>query len=126
MMTTDALTFDAVAEATPGPKWAARWARSWPAYEAWFRARGGDDGPSREACEASLARHMPELVQVHRRLVAASRRILRPDTKPLPVRREGRHGTDLEDRGSRRASMRSTFAGSNVQPVVAFAPERKG
>lgn len=67
-MTTHALTFDAVAEAIPGPKWAARWDRSWPAYEAWFRTRGGDAGPSREACEAALARYMPELVPVHRRL----------------------------------------------------------
>lgn len=65
---TSSLTFDAVAEASPGPKWAARWARSWPAYQAWFLARGGENGPSRAACEAALARHMPELVPVHRRL----------------------------------------------------------
>lgn len=44
-MTHLSLTFDAVSEATPGPKWAARWARLWPAYEAWFMARGGDNGP---------------------------------------------------------------------------------
>ena len=59
------MIFDAVAEARPGPKWRGRWQRSWPAYEAWFRARGGDDGPSRSACEAALARYMPELVPVH-------------------------------------------------------------
>ena len=35
-MTQMTLTFDAVSEATPGPKWAARWNRSWPAYEGWF------------------------------------------------------------------------------------------
>lgn len=63
------LTFDALAEALPGPEWAARWRRSWPSYEAWFRAKGGDGGPSRAACEAALAAHMPELVPVHRRLV---------------------------------------------------------
>jgi predicted choloylglycine hydrolase len=62
------LTFDAVAEALPGPKWRARWHRSWPAYEAWFRVRGGDSGPTRARCEAALAEHMPELVQVHRQL----------------------------------------------------------
>ena len=62
------LTFTAVAEARPGPKWCARWERSWPDYEAWFMARGGDGGPNRAACEAALARHMPELVPVHARL----------------------------------------------------------
>ncbi|MCB2052997.1 MAG: hypothetical protein KDE35_01985 [Geminicoccaceae bacterium] len=68
-MTSDlSLTFDAVDEAEPGAKWRARWHRSWPAYEAWFTARGGDGGPDRAACEAALAAHMPELVPVHRRL----------------------------------------------------------
>ncbi|SMY06999.1 C45 family autoproteolytic acyltransferase/hydolase [Flavimaricola marinus] len=69
-MTAMTLTFDAVDEATPGPKWAARWHRSWPAYEAWFVARGGDSGPSREECRSALRRHMPELVPTYDRLVA--------------------------------------------------------
>lgn len=69
-MAQHSLTFDAVAEARPGPVWAARWRRSWPSYRAWFRAKGGDDGPSRAECEAALAAHMPQLVPVHRRLVA--------------------------------------------------------
>jgi predicted choloylglycine hydrolase len=64
------LTFDAVSEAEPGPKWRARWGRSWPAYEAWFLARGGERGPSRAEAEAALRRHMPELLPVHRKLVA--------------------------------------------------------
>ena len=67
-MTQMTLTFDAVSEATPGPKWAARWQRSWPAYEAWFTARGGDRGPSREDC-AAIERHMPELLSTYDRLV---------------------------------------------------------
>ncbi|KIN63755.1 Acyl-coenzyme A:6-aminopenicillanic acid acyl-transferase subfamily [Sulfitobacter noctilucicola] len=69
-MTYHSLTFDAVSEATPGPKWAARWARSWPAYEPWFVARGGDAGPSRQACAEALESHMPELVETYDRLVA--------------------------------------------------------
>lgn len=69
-MTNMTLTFDAVTEATPGPKWAARWARSWPDYEAWFVARGGDAGPSRAACRAALEDHMPELIATYDRLVA--------------------------------------------------------
>lgn len=68
-MTQMTLTFDSVSEATPGPKWGARWQRSWPAYEVWFTARGGDDGPSREDCRAAIERHMPELVPIYDRLV---------------------------------------------------------
>ena len=64
------LTFDAVSEKTPGEKWHGRWLRCWPAYEAWFIARSGDAGPERQACEAALARYMPELVPVHDQLVA--------------------------------------------------------
>ncbi|WP_299960989.1 C45 family peptidase [uncultured Roseobacter sp.] len=69
-MTSMTLTFDAVDEATPGPKWAARWARFWPAYEAWFVARGGDAGPSRDECCAALKHYMPELIPTYDRLVA--------------------------------------------------------
>ena len=68
-MTDMSLTFDAVAEASPGPKWAARWNRSWPAYEPWFIARGGDNGPDRAACRDAIADHMPELVATYDRLV---------------------------------------------------------
>ncbi|MGB7757087.1 MAG: C45 family peptidase [Salinisphaera sp.] len=67
---TFSLQFDAVAEARPGTAWKTRWERSWPAYEAWWIASGGDNGPSRAACEAALAKHMPELVPVHKRLTA--------------------------------------------------------
>ena len=62
---THSLEFTAVSEDRPGAKWLARWTRSWPAYEAWFRGRGGDAGPSRAACEAALSRYMPELVGIH-------------------------------------------------------------
>lgn len=69
---TPELTFDAVSEARPGPKWRRRWERSWPAYEAWFRARGGDAGPDLATCVAALGRHMPELVPVHAALARLS------------------------------------------------------
>lgn len=68
-MTRMTLTFDAISEATPGSKWASRWQRSWPAYKAWFTARGGDQGPSREDCRAAMQRHMPELLPIYDRLV---------------------------------------------------------
>ncbi len=63
------LTFDAVNEPMPGPKWHARWQRSWSAYEAWFVARHGDAGPNRTECRNALLRYMPELVSVYDRLV---------------------------------------------------------
>ncbi len=63
------LTFDALDEPIAGPKWRARWQRSWPAYEAWFIGRGGDQGPSAAACRSALQQHMPELVPVYDRLV---------------------------------------------------------
>lgn len=66
---THSLAFESIAEATPGPLWRARWNRSWPAYEAWFLARGGDNGPDRASCESALEEHMPELVPVHRALL---------------------------------------------------------
>lgn len=68
-MTQMTLTFDAVAEPMPGPKWTARWNRSWPAYEAWFIARNGDQGPPRKECRKALKRYMPELVVTYDRLV---------------------------------------------------------
>jgi predicted choloylglycine hydrolase len=68
-MTHMTLTFDAVSEPTPGPKWKTRWDRSWPAYEAWFVGRGGDSGPTRQQCRDAMHRHMPELLPVYDRLV---------------------------------------------------------
>ena len=67
-MTLQSLTFDAVEEPDVGCRWAARWARSWPAYRRWFHAHGGDQGPDRASCEAAIAKHMPELRPLYRRL----------------------------------------------------------
>ncbi|MCX7567709.1 C45 family autoproteolytic acyltransferase/hydrolase [Sulfitobacter sp. F26169L] len=66
------MTFDAVKEAKPGPKWKGRWNRSWPAYEAWFIANGGDKGPTTVQCRDALKRYMPELVSLYDRLVLIS------------------------------------------------------
>ncbi len=64
----NSLTFEAISEAQPGPKWKSRWDWSWPAYEAWFMARGGDDGPTRAECVSAIGQYMPELLDVHARL----------------------------------------------------------
>ncbi len=67
---THTLTFDAISETAPGEKWKSRWHRSWPAYEAWFIARGGDAGPDRATCDAAIVRHMPELRDLHATLTS--------------------------------------------------------
>ena len=64
---THSLTFDAISEATPGPKWTARWNRSWPAYEAWFVGRGGDN--------VLCAEYLADLTSGHCR-VEASQHVL--------------------------------------------------
>lgn len=66
------LTFEAVTEASPGPKWKARWDYSWPAYQTWFSTRSARGAPTRGECEAALTEHMPELVTVYDRLCAVS------------------------------------------------------
>lgn len=66
------MTFDAVSETHPGPKWHARWQRSWPSYEAWFIARGGDSGPDRRACRKAMQHYMPELIPTYDQLVAVA------------------------------------------------------
>ena len=37
------LTFEAVSEARPGPKWHALFNRYWPAYRAWLTRRSGSE-----------------------------------------------------------------------------------
>lgn len=64
-----ALVLDAFAERAPGPDWAARFARLWPAYHRWFLAEGDAARPDYLACEAALREHLPELLPLWRQLV---------------------------------------------------------
>lgn len=63
------LTFEAVAEAMPGPKWRALFQRYWPAYQAWYAARKGPHQPNSEQARAALGRAMPELLGTYDRLL---------------------------------------------------------
>lgn len=65
---TMSMQFDAVSEALPGDKWLSRWHRSWPAYRSWFINSGGQNGPSRKACEMALLEYMPELLPTWKKL----------------------------------------------------------
>ena len=63
------LTFEAVAEAEPGPKWRTLFERHWPGYRAWFLSRGGAGRSSLATSVRQLRRFMPELVPTYDRLV---------------------------------------------------------
>lgn len=67
-----AVTFRAVAEASPGPVWQAVFAHGWPGWSAWAGDRIGGDAASVRRAERALRRHMPELVPVWERLVELS------------------------------------------------------
>ena len=63
------LRFIVVDEQRPADRWRALYAETWDAYRRWWLGPGGGQRPQRDAAEAALALHMPELVDVHRRLV---------------------------------------------------------
>jgi predicted choloylglycine hydrolase len=58
----DALTFVAVEEATPGERWAALFRRHWRRYHAWFLQEGERARASYAESSRMLREHMPELV----------------------------------------------------------------
>jgi predicted choloylglycine hydrolase len=62
------LSFWAIEEAAPGPKWQALFQRLWPGYRAWYVREGLLDRPTFLKCRHALRRHMPELVPVYERL----------------------------------------------------------
>jgi predicted choloylglycine hydrolase len=62
------LTFEAVAEDRPGPKWRAMFEEMWPAYRCWYLQEGEAARPDLATCRRMLERHMPELVATHERL----------------------------------------------------------
>jgi predicted choloylglycine hydrolase len=63
------LEFEAVEERRPGEQWRARFDAMWPAYRSWYLQEGRAKRPSLATCRKALARHMPELVPIHERLV---------------------------------------------------------
>jgi predicted choloylglycine hydrolase len=63
------LGFVGVDEDQPGARWQGLHAETWDAYQRWWLGKGADKRPTRAAAEAALARHMPELVTTHQRLV---------------------------------------------------------
>ena len=56
------LSFEAIAEDTPGPTWQARFTRFWPGYRSWYLRSGGVGLPGYLECRRALREHMPALV----------------------------------------------------------------
>lgn len=66
------LTFRALAEDRPGPKWRGVYDRYWDAYHRWFLSGGNRARPTYLASVRALKAHMPELVPTFERLCAAA------------------------------------------------------
>jgi len=62
------ITFRAVSEPEPGPKWAGLFAEYWPAYRAWWASQGERARPTYAQCLAAMKTHMPEMVPLYHRL----------------------------------------------------------
>jgi predicted choloylglycine hydrolase len=67
-MSATALLFEAIDEPTPGPAWAAHFARHWPRYREWFLSEGEAARTSFAASVRALREHMPELLPTYERL----------------------------------------------------------
>ncbi len=63
------LTFEAIDESRPGPKWRALFERHWAAYERWFLNNAHKPLPYYLTCVRALRSHMPELVPTYEALV---------------------------------------------------------
>jgi predicted choloylglycine hydrolase len=63
------VTFAAMEELEPGPKWRAVFEHHWPAYRRWFLSEGEEARASFAASTRMLNAHMPELHPVYERLV---------------------------------------------------------
>ena len=68
-MSSVALTFRAVSEPTPGPRWQALFEEAWPGYERWFLREGDARRPTVAESTRMLRRYLPELMPTYERLV---------------------------------------------------------
>jgi len=66
---TRTIRFVGVDEERPGLEWQRLHRDTWPEYRAWWLSEGSGLRPNRRDAEAALARHMPELVDIHAELV---------------------------------------------------------
>src|SRR5262252_8012268 len=62
------LSFEAIAETTPGAKWQALFSKYWPAYRAWFFSEGDAARKPYLSSYRTLKAAMPELAPIYERL----------------------------------------------------------
>jgi predicted choloylglycine hydrolase len=62
------LTWRAIDEPEPGPKWAGLFHEYWPDYHRWWLREGEDPRPTYWESRKALAAHMPEIVPLYDRL----------------------------------------------------------
>jgi len=64
------LTWRAISEAQPGPKWAGLFAEYWSDYRDWWSREGIEARPTYRECQRAMQTHMPELVPLWDELCA--------------------------------------------------------
>lgn len=62
------ITFRAVSEPQPGPKWAGLFAEYWPSYRRWWASQGERARPTYTRCLTALKTYMPEIVPIYQEL----------------------------------------------------------
>ncbi|MEM9010383.1 MAG: C45 family peptidase [Pseudomonadota bacterium] len=62
------LTFRALSEDMPSPRWAALFAEYWPAYARWWMREGLTGRPTYLECRRAIEQHMPEITPLFERL----------------------------------------------------------
>lgn len=58
------LTFRAIDEAAPGPKWSGLFAEYWPAYRNWWAREGLSSRPTYLECRRAIRQNMPEIADL--------------------------------------------------------------
>lgn len=64
------LNFRAIAEDSPGPKWAGLFAEYWPDYRRWWLREGPEARPTYLESRRALKEHMPEILPLYEELCA--------------------------------------------------------
>ena len=59
------ITFRAISEERPGPKWARAFADYWPAYSRWWAREGLAARPTYTEGRRAIRRHMPEIAGLY-------------------------------------------------------------
>ncbi|MET0965223.1 MAG: C45 family peptidase [Nakamurella sp.] len=73
------LTVYGINEATPGARWQALFAATWPAYRKWYLQRDVRPRPSLQLAQDMLGTHMPELLPTYLRMVELANEVTTAD-----------------------------------------------